>query len=129
MILFSKKLREKKRWESKRKALLKEDTFYEKKFDEHNIRYLTAEDVLRKLKEKNISIPRKDELNILVIFKHHNWEKFSLIPALEKFGNVHHFDWSDHIVDIRKFSQKLKINELLVNYFGNLHEMQKQCFF
>jgi hypothetical protein len=125
MILFSKKLREKKRWESKRKALLKEDTFYEKKFDEHNIRYLTAEDVLRKLKEKNISIPRKDELNILVIFKHHNWEKFSLIPALEKFGNVHHFDWSDHIVDIRKFSQKLKINELLVNYFGNLHEMQK----
>lgn len=125
MIPLTKKWRVEKRWESKRKALLQEDAYYDKRFDELDLKYLSAEDISRKLKAKNISIPRKDALNILAVFKHHNWEKFSLIPALEKIGIVHHFDWSDRIEDIRKLSQKLKINEMLVKYFENLHETQK----
>ena len=125
MIPLSKKWRVEKRWKTKQDALHEEDGFYEKKFDELNLKLLSEEDIFNVIKAKKVTLPRKESLNILAVFKHHNWEKFSLIPALEKFGNVHHFDWSDRIVDIRNLSQKLKVNEMLVKYFDNLNEKQK----
>jgi hypothetical protein len=125
MIPFTKKWRVERRWKSKQDALHEEDGFYKKKFDELNLKLLSEENIFNAIKAKKATLPRKESLNILAVFKHHNWEKFSLIPALEKFGNVHHFDWSDRIVGIRNLSQKLKINEMLVKYFDNLNEKQK----
>lgn len=123
MIPFTKKWRIEKRWESKQKDLHEEDSFYEKKFDELNLNLLSEEDISNAIKAKKTTLPRKESLNILAIFKHHNWEKFSLIPALEKFGDVFHFDWSKFLKE--RQPNKNKINEMLVEYFDNLNEKQK----
>ena len=123
MIPFSKKWRVEKRWESKQKDLHEEDAFYEKKFDELNLNLLSEKDISNAIKAKKTTLPRKESLNILAIFKHHNWEKFSLIPALEKFGDVFHFDWSKFLKE--RQPNKNKINEMLVEYFDNLNEKQK----
>jgi hypothetical protein len=32
-------------------------------------------------------------LNIIAIYHHYNWENESLLPSLEKFGTVRHYDW------------------------------------
>lgn len=37
----------------------------------------------------------KGGLNIVAIFRHHNWENGALRPALSKFGRVHHYDWTE----------------------------------
>jgi hypothetical protein len=34
-------------------------------------------------------------LNIVALYRHHNWENGSLLPALEKFGRVRHYDWGE----------------------------------
>ncbi|HPL64744.1 MAG TPA: hypothetical protein PK587_13345, partial [Syntrophales bacterium] len=34
----------------------------------------------------------KDSLSIISVFHHYNWEKDSLLPALERFGRVRHYD-------------------------------------
>ena len=68
----------KKGGESKQKDLHEEDAFYEKKFDELNLNLLSEKDISNAIKAKT-TLPRKESLNILAIFKHHNWEKFSLI--------------------------------------------------
>lgn len=38
----------------------------------------------------------KGQLNILAVFHDYNWEKGALLPALEKFGTVIHYDWLEH---------------------------------
>ena len=114
MIPFTKKWRVNRRWKSKHKALLSEDVFYKKKFDELNLSYPTNKDISSSLKAKNISLHRNESLKILAIFKHHNWENFSLIPALKKFGEVFHFDWSNFLKE--KNINKNKINEMLIEY-------------
>ncbi len=35
----------------------------------------------------------KGELRILALYHHYNWENFSLLPALQKFGKVRLYDW------------------------------------
>ena len=123
MIPFTKNWRINRRWKSKQNALHNEDVFYKKKFDDLNLKLLSDEDISNALKAKKANLPKKESLNILAIFKHHNWEKFSLIPALEKFGDVSHFDWSHFLKE--KHANKNKINELMVEYFDNLNEKQK----
>ena len=120
---FTKKWRVEKRWKSKQKALHEEDGFYEKKFDELNLNLLSEEDISIAIKAKKATLPKKESFNILALFKHHNWEKFSLIPALEKFGDVFHFDWSNFLNE--RNANKNKINKILVEYFDNLNEKQK----
>jgi len=41
---------------------------------------------------------RKGELRILSIYHDYNWEAASLGYALEKFGEVYHFDWCDPVL-------------------------------
>ena len=123
MIPFTKKWRVEKRWKSKQDTLNEEDGFYKKKFDELNLKLLSEEDIFNVIKAKKVTLPRKESLNILAVFKHHNWEKFSLIPALEKFGDVFHFDWSNFLK--KGHTNKNKINDMLVEFFNNLHEKQK----
>jgi spore maturation protein CgeB len=126
MIPFTKPWRAKKRWENKRKSLLLEDEFYEEKFNYLQANQMVDDDITKRLRKLNYIFPKnKKKLCILAIFRHYNWEEFSLIPALQEFGNVHHFDWSDHIADIPKLSQKLKINKLLIKYFDELQSKDK----
>jgi len=42
----------------------------------------------------------KGSLKILAIYHHYNWENESLLPALEKFGSVRHYDW------VKKFDHR-----------------------
>ena len=126
MIPFTKPWRTKKRWENKRKSLLLEDEFYEEKFNYLQANQMIEDNITKRLRKLNYIFPKnKRKLSILAIFRHYNWEKFSLIPALQEFGNVHHFDWSDHIADIPKLNQKLKINKLLIKYFDELQSKDK----
>lgn len=126
MIPFTKSWRVQNRWKNKRKSLLLEDEFYQGKLDHLQSNQMVENDLTRRLKKLNFIFPRnKKKLSILAIFRHYNWEKYSLIPALQKFGNVHHFDWSEHIVNTRKLSQKSKINQFLIKYFDELRTKHK----
>jgi len=55
--------------------------------DEAHIRHVLAGRFPR------LSSKIKGQLKILAVFHHYNWEKDALLPALEKFGTVIHYDW------------------------------------
>ena len=46
-----------------------------------------------RLRFPNLKSKPKENLNILAIYHHYNWENESLKPSLEKFGFVLHYDW------------------------------------
>jgi len=59
----------------------------------------------------------KGELSIIAIFHNYNWENTSLLPALEKFGEVYHYDWFgafDHTRRDWRTSMKAEMNRDLV---------------
>jgi len=55
----------------------------------------------------------KGKLSILAIYHHYNWENEALLPSLEKFGRVIHYDWFAEFdqQDEKKWQKKQKIDE------------------
>jgi hypothetical protein len=65
-----------------------------------------------------VIVPKpKGELSIIAIFHHYNWEGTALLPALEQFGTVRHYDWFDEFDHTRRdwrTTLKEKMNRALV---------------
>ncbi|MFQ5508916.1 MAG: glycosyltransferase [Leptospirillia bacterium] len=56
-------------------------------------------------------------LRIFAAVRHHNWEGHNLIPALEKFGEVTHFDWGkEGFAEENRWdaTEKRRMNRLLL---------------
>jgi len=62
----------------------------------------------------------KRSLRIIAVYHHYNWENFSLLPALQKFGSVRHYDWGAQFDHSREEawhrSVKEKMNRDLVEH-------------
>jgi len=70
----------------------------------------------------------KGELSIIAIFHNYNWESSSLLPALEKFGKVLHYDWFDEFPHTRhdwRSSLKTKMNRKLIEQVGYWAKAEK----
>ena len=77
---------------------------YQKEFSRNQLT-VPDEDKLRayfKKKYPHLSQKTKGQFNILAIFHHYNWEKSALLPSLEKFGTVNHYDWLSALGEIPK---------------------------
>lgn len=83
-------------WNNERK-LLKEKQVYSVKFQKMGLSIPDDGDLRRELKKTFPQTAPKPmgQLEIIAIYHHYNWENYSLRPALEKFGNVRHYDWFD----------------------------------
>jgi spore maturation protein CgeB len=83
-------------WKNSRK-LKNEQNYYLKRFGKMEMS-LPGDDTLRLALKKRFPLivpKRKGELNIIALYHHYNWENYSLKPALEKFGQIRHYDWFD----------------------------------
>jgi len=74
--------------------LSRESACYEDLFAEKNLRIPDEQAVREAMRDRYPSLkPRaKGDLRIISVFHHYNWENDSLLPALEKFGAVRHYD-------------------------------------
>lgn len=67
----------------------------------------------------------KGELSIIALYHNYNWENVSLLPGLEKFGEVCHYDWFDAFDHTRRdwrTNLKAKMNRDLVERMRHLVE-------
>ena len=85
-------------WQNNRR-LTKESTHYKNKL---SVKKITVPNdvVLRDIFQARFShvTPKPSgSLRICAIYHHYNWENYSLRPALEKFGEVLHYDWGKTI--------------------------------
>lgn len=70
---------------------------YERAFGSQNL-FIPDKVQIRKAIESKfpqLRAKKKNDLEIVAIYHHYNWENGSLKPALEKFGSVLHYDWFD----------------------------------
>lgn len=81
-------------WNSNRK-LQKEQWVYAAKFQKMGLSIPNDDDLHRELKKTFPHIKPKPmgQIQTIAIYHHYNWENYSLIPALTKFGRVRHYDW------------------------------------
>lgn len=82
----------------------------------------------QRLASKGIFPKPKDKLHIFAAIRHFNWEKYNLIPALEKFGRVFHFDWQEK--GYNEFSptwskqSRAEMNRVLLDTIQRIHIKQ-----
>lgn len=81
-------------WQNDRR-LAGEQAEYDRLFAE---RHLTVpdEEAIRRAVQKQfpeLEAKPKGRLRILAVYHHYNWENTALKPALERFGDVFHYDW------------------------------------
>ncbi len=93
---------------------------YTQKFNELCLSIPDEQEIKRLLQNKfpQIAAKSKGELNIIAIYHHYNWENYSLKPALEKFGQLRHYDWFDkfnHQDKLWHKSIKTKMNLALID--------------
>jgi spore maturation protein CgeB len=106
-------------WKNSRK-LKREQDYYQKRFRQMEMA-IPDDDTLRSELKKRFPLivpKRKGELNIIALYHHYNWENYSLKPALEKFGQIRHYDWFDKFNHQNKNwhkSIKAKMNRELIN--------------
>ena len=105
-------------WKNSRK-LTREQDYYLKKFRQMEMAIPDDETLRSKLEIKfPLIVPkRKGELNIIALYHHYNWENYSLKPALEKFGQIRHYDWFDefnHQIKSWHKSQKALMNKAII---------------
>ena len=86
------------------RGLRREKTKYHEIFVREGLKIPSAGDIQRVCCERfpHLVAKQKGQLNILAIFHHYNWEKDALLPPLQKFGKVMHYDWAD------QFDHKVK---------------------
>lgn len=82
----------------------------------------------QRLANRGISPKLKNGLHIFTAFRHFNWERHNLIPALEKLGRVAHFDWYKEGYD--EFSptwnkeRRKEMNNVLIEVIKHAHKDQ-----
>lgn len=83
-------------WGNHRK-LEREREYYNELFLSRGLVLPDEEAVRAALKKKypRLTSRRKGSLHILALYHHYNWEDYSLMPALERFGSVRHYDWCE----------------------------------
>jgi len=83
-------------WRNDRR-LRREQDHYEQEFAAHRLVLPDEEALRRHLREKFplLKPKKKGALQVLAVYHHYNWENESLLPSLEKFGPVRHYDWYD----------------------------------
>jgi len=83
-------------WRNKRR-LEKEEERYRGEFERLGIVLPDADAICRAVKARrpDLSPVPRGSLRTLAIFHDYNWERTALLPALEKFGEVVHYDWRD----------------------------------
>jgi spore maturation protein CgeB len=105
-------------WQNNRK-LAKERSDYTHLFDQSGLKIPEESDLQNVFKQRfpQIAAKLKDQLNIIAIYHHYNWENYSLKPALEQFGTVRHYDWFgefNHQVKNWHKSQKELMNKAMI---------------
>lgn len=83
-------------WRNKRR-LEKEGERYRGEFERLGLVLPDADAICRAVKARrpDLSPVPRGSLRTLAIFHDYNWERTALLPALEKFGEVVHYDWRD----------------------------------
>lgn len=104
----------------KTRQLIRELEFYERRFTSLGLTIPTGNSIRQTLQKRFPTLRPKPKgaLKIISIYHHYNWENFSLKPALEKFGSVHHFDWAplfDHSLRDWRYRKKPLMNQHLLN--------------
>jgi len=81
-------------WKNDRK-LKREQQVYAAEFQRKRLTIPDDDALHRDLKNvfPHLVSKPKGQLKIIAIYHHYNWENYSLKPALEKFGQVRHYDW------------------------------------
>jgi spore maturation protein CgeB len=83
-------------WRNRRR-LVKEGERYRGEFERLGL-FVPDDDAIRravKARRPDLSPVPRGSLRSLAIFHDYNWERTALLPALETFGEVVHYDWRD----------------------------------
>ncbi|MDH3392626.1 MAG: glycosyltransferase [Desulfobulbaceae bacterium] len=85
-----------RRWRNTRR-LLRERLRYHDLFVKRDLVVPSETEIQQLCRQRlpNLQPKRKGGLRILAVFHHYNWEKDALLPPLEKFGTVRHYDWAN----------------------------------
>jgi len=105
-------------WRNSRK-LRREQDYYSRRFSQLEMSIPDDKTLRWEYKKRfPLIVPKqKGMLNIIAIYHHYNWENYSLKPALEKFGEVRHFDWFEKFNHQNKNwhkSQKVLMNKTMI---------------
>jgi len=106
-------------WKNSRR-LKHELHYYISKFDSLHLTLPDEETIREAFKQKfpDLKPKQNENLNVLAIYHHYNWENESLKPSLEKFGSVRHYDWFEQFNHQQKNwckSVKTKMNKDLAS--------------
>lgn len=96
MKIFFKEFRRQLRGRKHKKLLEKERRFYIERFHAEQLTIPSEEHIRDTLTVRfpHLAEKQKGELTILAVFHNYNWERDALIPSLEKFGKVIHYEWA-----------------------------------
>ncbi len=103
---------------------------YEAAFEKRRLVVPDDAAILAAMKERYpYRVPKpKGGLSIIAVYHNYNWENASLLPALEKFGEVRHCDWFEEFDHTRRdwrSSLKARMNRELVERMRLLFDEQK----
>jgi hypothetical protein len=103
---------------------------YEAAFEKSRLVVPDDAAILAAMKERYpYLVPKpKGGLSIIAVYHNYNWENTALLPALEKFGEVRHYDWFEEFDHTRRdwrSSLKARMNRELVERMGRLVAEQK----
>lgn len=106
-------------WLNKRR-LEKEGAYYRKQFVNTTLSVPDEQVTVEHFKKMfpYLEGKPKGELSILAIFHDYNWEKDALLPPLECFGKVRHYDWGsefDHLAEDWHKKNKKIMNDALIS--------------
>ncbi|MDO8738396.1 glycosyltransferase [Candidatus Deferrimicrobium sp.] len=106
-------------WRNKRR-LEKEGVRYRGEFERLGLVLPDADAICRAVKARrpDLSPVPRGSLRTLAIFHDYNWERTALLPALEKFGEVVHYDWRDRYAHGKKEWRKGLKEEMNRDLFG-----------
>jgi len=115
---FKKYRRQFRLWNNNRK-LKQERNAYLSKFNRTGLSIPDNADLRSEInKQFPKIIPKpKGHLQIIAVYHHYNWENYSLKPALEKFGDVRHYDGFEAFSQTNKKTRrkiKMDINSALL---------------
>ena len=93
--------------------------------DPNNLRDLVQSNISKKI--ENLKIKNKGELNILLVYRHSNWEEVLPI-SLKPFGYVHEFEWGSlgfNENDENWLEKKKEMNSLMVEKYKEVSKNVK----
>ena len=79
-----------------------------------------------KARRPDLSPAPRGSLRTLAIFHDYNWERTALLPALESFGEVVHYDWRDRFDHGRKEWRKGRKEEMNRDLLGFARTLMRE---